>query len=190
MSDRNKTCPKCGSEYLSHVQICADCEVSLEWAAVAEEKLYPGEDIQESGWDGFPDGMILGHLVTDVDKIIEIYLGFLKEAGINFALLPLTTYKTAEFEYRTSAVFGTTVTGGRSGQVPVGNIRDGYEFMIFVSREDFDRAYEIIIREFKGLHPGQEHGFSREYEQDACPACGFALSEEAEQCPDCGLSFI
>ena len=186
MSEVNKVCPNCRSEYVSRAQTCADCQVPLLWAT---EEVVPGK-LEDAGWDNIPQGKFFGQLVSDDDDIIEVYLGHLKSAGIRGAVLPVTTYESAGLKYGFSAVFGTIVSGGTAGQIPVGSVVEGFQYNLFVSREHYDRAEEIIQREFAALHPGQEHGYAREYELGSCPACSCGLREEDEECPDCGLSFF
>ena len=188
MSDNNKICPTCHVEYLSKALMCADCKVSLVWDSDDTPAIIPGI-IEEATWDNFPSGTILGQLTSDNEKVIEIYIGHLKSAKIRSAVLPVTNYHSGELNSNYSVVFGTQVTGGKAGQVPVGDVVEGFDFILFAPREDYERANKLIQDIFADLHPGQEMGFSQEYDSAECPACGFELKEESIECPDCGLCF-
>ncbi len=188
MPEMHKICPNCGAEYLSRAQTCSDCEIPLQWDAPTTEGVLAGK-IEEAGWDNVPEGKILGQLTVDDEPIIESYLGHLAAAGIHASILPFTQYKSAALKHSFSVVFGTMVSGGTAGHVPVGGVVEGFQYMIFVGMENYDKAEAIIRKEFAALHPGQEHGFAREYEIESCPACGFELGGEEVDCPDCGLCF-
>ncbi len=182
--EATKTCPQCQCEYRSSAQICADCGVPLVWSGPAVEPT----GFDEGGWDEVPPGEILGTVATDNEKVIRIYLGHLKQAGIQGAVLPLTRYQSRELRFDDSVIFGRVVSGGKAGQIPVGDVLTGFQYILFVRQVDFSRAQEIVDDLFAELHPGQEEGFSREFELGECPACGAAVAEAADECPDCGLS--
>ena len=188
MSEINKICPDCRAEYLPKASICADCNVPLNWDN-AEIPPIISDDLESPQWNDFPPNTILGHLTGDKEEIIKIYQGHFKVAGIRSAVLPRTIYQTGELQFSNSPVFGRTVSGGKGGQIPIGDVVKGFEFDIFVPRENYERAGEIVEELFTDLHPGQENGFSQEFDISNCPACGFDVNEAASECPDCGLCF-
>ncbi len=188
MSDTNKICPKCESEYLPKAQNCPDCLVALVFASDPKSAHVPCS-INDANWDNIPEDTILGQVTSDIDHIIETYLGFFKAEGIQAAVVPDTYYDPGEIQYSTSVVFGTQVTGGSPGQIPIGNVVEGFHYLLFVNKYDYEQAQGIIDREFADLHPGQEEGFSKEFDNDNCPACGCGLHDGAIECPDCGLNF-
>ncbi len=183
----NKICPECQAEYQPQAQNCADCLVPLIWGSQAATAI-PAETLAEASWENFEATSVLGELVTDHEYVIKAYLGHFKEAGICSAVLPATRYVTQATHLGDSAAFGRVSTGGGGGQVPVGSVLDGYDFVLFVSRDDYDRANAVIDEVFEGLHPGESRGLTLEFDLGSCPACGHGVDESATECPDCGLT--
>ena len=182
-----KICPECRVEYQTRAHSCADCAVPLIWASQATTMI-PPETLDEASWENYGPGEILGELVADHEYVIKAYLGHLKEAGIRSAVLPATSYQTGETYHEHSVAFGRVISGGEAGQVPVGTVLEGYEYILFVSQADYERADAVIDEVFEGLHPGQHRGLTLEFDIGACPACGCGVDEAAVECPDCGLS--
>jgi len=204
-----KICPKCGAEYYPDILDCADCHVALQWSqalpqlspAQAEElgrleenKWWGVDDTprdvnRSDGWDRFDPDEVLGHLSSDLERIVAIYRTGLARAGIPTAILPTTRYQPAIDRVDQSPVMGNRHVVKKAGQVPVGDVLGGFQYDLFARRADFERAEEIISEMFGDLHPDQEKGFYAEYELGHCPACGSELAEHADECPDCGLPF-
>jgi len=184
--ENTKVCPTCEAEYYPEIQVCADCGTALEWAGAEVDP--DAVTITDHGWDQFAETEILGQVAGDLEKAVVVYLAHLKHAGIIAATLPRTTYVSGDLKISYSAVFGNALTGGKAGQVPVGDVLNGYQYVIFVRQQDFEAAERIIAEQFAKEHPDLEKGFYREFELGGCPACDAPVGEDAEVCPDCGLS--
>ncbi len=182
----NKICPICNSEYFPEVQMCADCQVPLEWA---RPDIAPS-DPDATVWDRLAPGEFLGELTKDGNEIIEIYLGHLQAAGLTAGVLPLTRYRPfAEFYAGLPHLFGNWFSQRASGQVPVVDGVRGVIQILFVGKAEYEQANAIVQDLFPELHPDNPHGYYREFEALTCPACGAGLLEEWEECPECGLNF-
>ncbi len=183
--DRVKICPVCHAEYYPDVLECADCHVALVWPG-RHPVTEPLQD--DGGWDQFEETEILGQVACDEERIIGIYRANLAREGIPSAILPTTRYQPKEVRFEYSVVSGNREIEIEAGQVPVGDILEGFRYDLFVRRLDWERATEMITELFPGLHPDQPDGFYHEYELGKCPACGAEVPEGATECPDCGLS--
>jgi len=186
--EATKTCPNCDAEYYARVQMCADCQIPLQWTKSPSHE-NGATPLTETGWDQFENGEILGQVTSDLEKIIDEYIKEFKRSGIRSAVLPLTRFVTKDMAVAQSIPFPSAVVDGQSGEIPVGDLVEGYQFILFVRQLDHEAASRIIEENFVRLHPGQENGFHLEFEADQCPACGFALPEAMNECPDCGLMF-
>lgn len=207
--ERVKICPQCKAEYYPDILDCADCGVALVWpearpslapqraaelARLEEDKWWgvekkPRNQHRGDGWEYFAEEEILGHLTSDIERIIASYRTRLVKLGVPTAILPTTRFQPAIDRLEQSVVYGNRHLVQEARQVPVGDVLGGFQYDLFVRREDVDRAEEVIAAMFGDLHPGLEKGFYSEYEMGQCPACGAELSENAEACPDCGLPF-
>ncbi len=183
--DRIKICPLCRAEYFPHILDCADCGVALVWPDSKQVVVRPDIERREEdkwwgvknepeplkdddGWDQFEDTEILGQLLSDVDKIVRVYRANLLAAGIPAAQLPNTRYREGV-------------------HLPVGNLDEGFQNILFVRRGDLEAADKIVDDLFENLHPDRPEGLYREFEVGRCPACGAELLETDIECPDCGL---
>ncbi len=205
-----KICPKCGAEYLPEILECADCHVALVWprASLAPSGLHSEDQERHqedawwgvkqddpprregNGWDGFGPDEILGQVTSDLERIVDKYRVRLARVGIPAAVLPTTRYRRASERLERSSVFGSREVIEQAGQVPVGNIQDGFQYDLFVRRTDFEAADEIVTEMFGELHPDLPGGFFSEFAFGKCPACGAEVPEDATECPDCGLSLV
>ncbi len=140
-----------------------------------------------AGWDDISPGVILGEITSDHERVIGVYLAYFKTEGIMAATLPRTRYSSRELQMTQSVIFGNTLTGGKGGQIPDGDVLEGFAYHLFVQQSDYERADQIIEEHFAELHPGQEEGFYREFDLGSCPACGYAVADGADICGDCGL---
>lgn len=182
--DAYKICPQCRAEYQTRALSCADCQVALVWPADQPEPVA----VSEVGWDRFGPDEVLGQLADDSQPVIESYLGHLRNAGIAAAILPQTAYQSRETRMMYSPVFGTALLGGKPGQIPVGDVANGFAYLLFVRRHDYDPAHEILREVCAERDPDLADGGVHEFELGACPACGASVAEDAAACPDCGLT--
>ena len=188
--DDSRVCPECRSEYLPHVEFCTDCQVRLLRASqktLVSARPLP-VTVAEADWDSLAPGVIAGQVASDRQNVVEVYLAHLKAAGIRAATVPETDYVTGATQLAFSPVFGSALFGGTAGQVPRGNVLEGFVYILFVPREEYERADRIIEDLFAALHPDQPNGFHAEFDLGTCPACGAAVAEDADECPDCGLA--
>ena len=184
--ETNKICPICESEYFPEVQMCPDCNVALQWAKPSVDPRKPDPEV----WERLQPGDVLGQVTRDGNEVVEAYLGHLQAAGIEAGVLPLTRYQQAgEFDEDLHRVFGVWFTKGSAGQVPVVDGRNGVPQLLFVARDNWERANGIIDEIFAELHPDAPDGYYQEFDSNTCPACGNGVLEEWEECPGCGLSF-
>ncbi len=203
--DQFKICPKCGAEYYPEIQACADCGAALVWSGnqirnVAVEDERQEEDQwwggkkddppreTDGGWSRFASGEILGQVTSDLERFIDQYRVRLARVGIPTAILPTTRYQRPSAHMEYSAIFGNREVIIPAGQVPVGDILGGFLYDLFVSRDDWPQADEIIREMFSEAHPDQQGALFNEFELGRCPACGAEVPEDAVECPDCGLS--
>ncbi len=202
--DEFKICPKCGAEYYPEIQVCADCGVALVWSSTQVPVLTVEEELDEEDqwwgtkkgdpqretdgdWGLFGEDEILCQVAGDRERIIGQYRVRLARVGIPTAVLPTTRYQKAESYLEQSVVFGNREVVIPAGQVPVGDVLNGFNYDLFVRRADWPRADEITRDMFAELHPDMESGFYNEFELGKCPACGAEVPEDATECPDCGL---
>lgn len=202
-----KICPKCGAEYYPDIIECADCHVALVWPQAASASAAPDRQEEQrrredawwgvkrddrqrdmgDGWNTFEPDEILGQVTSDIERIIGKYRVRLARVGIPSAVLPTTRYQRASARLEQSVIFGNREVIEPAGQVPVGDVLEGFQYDLFVRRTDYEAAREIISEMFDELHPEQPGGFFTEYELGKCPACGAEVPEDATECPDCGL---
>ncbi len=182
-----KICPTCHAEYIPEAQTCPDCNVTLEWSAQSVATDDDASPLGPATWDDIPDGEILGQLAGDNERVLKKYAALLEAAGIRSATLPLTAYVGRGMRRAPSVFYGVAFKAGKSEQVAVGDVVEGFQYQLFVPRDDYDRAHDIIGERFADLHPDQGMGSQREYDLGACPACSATLAEDAPECPDCGL---
>ena len=62
---------------------------------------------------------------------------------------PATRYDPREQQHTDSGVFGRTVSGGGAAQVPVGTVLEGFHYILFVSREQYEQANALIDEVFE-----------------------------------------
>ena len=183
-----KICPTCRDEFVPEAQQCPDCGATLVWPSRLDE--LPAADLTAAvDWDRILPGEILGQVANDSEKVIGTYVALLAAEGVRCAVLPVTRYVPEGMTRRPSVFYGVFFSAGGGEQVPVSDSIEGFEYQLFVRREDTARADEIIGRVFGKLHPGREEGLSVEFAAGECPACGSAVPDEADECPDCGLAF-
>jgi hypothetical protein len=185
---RVKICPTCREEFVAEAQQCPDCGATLVWPSRLDE-LPPADLDAAVDWDRFPPGEILGQVAGGSERVVGTYVALLAAEGVRCAVLPVTRYVPRGMTRRPSVFYGVFLSAGGGKQVPVSDGIEGFEYQLFVRREDTGRAEEIIGRVFARLHPGREEGLSVEFAAGRCPACGAAVPDEAAACPDCGLVF-
>lgn len=180
-----KICPDCRYEFVPEAMCCPDCGTALVWPSQLDE--VPTADLREATWDFAEPREILGQIASDTEQVVSAYLAALTEEGIRAAVLPRTRYEPPGIARAPSVFYGVFLRPGRGEQAPVGGVVEGFEYMLFVRRDETERAEAAVERAWHRLFPDGDTRH-REYELGVCPACGASAGEDADACPDCGLS--
>ncbi|MCK5229187.1 MAG: hypothetical protein KAR13_02915 [Desulfobulbaceae bacterium] len=166
-----KYCPKCGDEYLSHIEMCAACEITLITGSEKLEQENARQELLESR-----QGQI-----TTKDKLVTIQGG------------PLPNMKHFE-KLLASARIGTLMVG--EGKSCKGGCCPS-TFRLLVREEDAYDAMEILNQDHDKTTALEQHDtnlddaiFNPNAAETTCPACGHTFTATSDMtCPDCGLCF-
>ncbi len=166
-----KYCPKCGDEYMVHIENCANCNVKL---MTGQEKIDQENAIQQR-----IDNRN-GTLSTD-DNLVVLRggpLAAMKELEAIFSKFNIGTMLAADEE---------SCGGGCCPST----------FRLLIREEDIQDALEILEKDLDHKTNIDDHDtelgqsvFNPHEAKTTCPACGHSFPPGSDlTCPDCGLCF-
>lgn len=166
-----KYCPKCGDEYLSHIEMCATCEITL----ITGREKFEQEKITQQQIESRQGE------ITNEDNLVAIQGG------------PLSNMK--HFEKLLKAAKIGTLTAGDGKSCGGGSCPSN--FRLLVRQEDAYDAMEILNMDYdKATALGQHDTslndavFNPRAAETTCPACGHGFRPTSDMtCPNCGLCF-
>jgi hypothetical protein len=159
-----KICPRCGDEFVPHVEVCPDCRVPLQ----ASDGAPPVPRAAEAPAPlALESAVALQRGTTSELRQIAEALG---AAGVACAI---------DTDPPGGVLRGAPQRGRTAQEAPLA---------VFVDERDAAEARRVLGEWLASAIPGSEHAAAAG-SIDACPGCGEPLPEHPTACASCGLEF-